>query len=301
LLYTTAPALAMFARYNLITSLDGAAVESVAEEAFGNGADNRMYTLSKVDVNGEAIDFAWTETWQQTGLLRFDDRDGDGVIHLTPDDATNEVFIDPDIIVLSTPEVANLAPWVIALVAAGGLAAALSTAAGLLLVISSSIAHDIYYRLINPEADEARRVLVGRAFVLVGILVAGFFGVNPPGFVAEVVAFAFGLAASSFFPIILLGIFDPRTNREGAIVGMLVGLGFTSGYIIGAQFYDMPLWCFGISAQGIGAVGMALNFVATLGVSRVTPPPPQEIRDMVESLRHPDHPGPAVILDEATE
>jgi cation/acetate symporter len=163
------------------------------------------------------------------------------------------------------------------------------------------MAHDIYFRLINPEADEARRVLVGRAFVLVGILVAGYFGVNPPGFVAEVVAFAFGLAASSFFPIILLGIFDPRTNREGAIVGMLVGLGFTAGYIIGAQFYDMPLWCFGISAQGIGAVGMVLNFVATLGVSRVTPAPPQEIRDMVESLRHPDHPGPAVILDEATE
>ncbi len=305
LLYTTAPALAMFARYNLITSLDGATVEQVGEEALDNEQGNHMYTLSKTDVNGEAVEFGWTDQWQKIGLLRFDDLNGDGIIQLSKDPEPGnefmEVKIHADIIVLSNPEVANLSPWVIALVAAGGLAAALSTAAGLLLVISSSMAHDIYYRLINPEADEARRVLVGRAFVLVGILVAGYFGVNPPGFVAEVVAFAFGLAASSFFPIILLGIFDPRTNREGAIVGMLVGLGFTAGYIIGAQFYDMPLWCFGISAQGIGAVGMVLNFVATLGVSRVTPAPPQEIQDLVESLRHPDHPGPAVILDEATE
>jgi cation/acetate symporter len=301
LLYTTAPALAMFARYNLITSLMDAEIWGISDEVLDNGADNRMYDLEKLDVNDVAIDFGCTKLWQQTGLLRFDDKNGDGVIQLTADDATNEVFIDRDIIVLSTPEVASLAPWVIALVAAGGLAAALSTAAGLLLVISSSIAHDIYYRLINPKADEAHRVLVGRVFVLVGIVVAGYFGVNPPGFVAEVVAFAFGLAASSFFPIILLGIFDPRTNREGAIAGMLAGLTFTAAYIIGAQFYDMRLWCFGISAQGIGAVGMALNFAIALGVSRITPPPPQKIQEMVESLRHPDHPGPALILDEEAE
>ncbi|MCH7909131.1 MAG: cation acetate symporter, partial [Candidatus Hydrogenedentes bacterium] len=151
------------------------------------------------------------------------------------------------------------------------------------------------------EADEARRVLVGRAFVLVGIVVAGYFGVNPPGFVAEVVAFAFCLAASSFFPLILLGIFSPLTTRAGAIAGMVAGLVFTTAYIVGAQFYDMPLWCFGISAQGIGAVGMIVNFTITIGVSSVTPPPPKEIQDLVESLRHPDHPGPAVILDEATK
>jgi cation/acetate symporter len=190
---------------------------------------------------------------------------------------------------------------VIALVAAGALAAALSTAAGLLLVISSSIAHDVYFRMINPSANERQRVLVGRIMVLIAVVVAGYFGINPPGFVGQVVAFAFGLAAASFFPVILLGIFSTRVTREGAIAGMLVGLGFTAFYIIGVQFYGMRPWCFGISAQGIGAVGMLLNFAATILVSTVTPAPPPEIQQMVEGLRHPDHPGPAVILDEATE
>jgi len=276
LLYTSAPAVAMFARYNLIESLhDKTPAEIEAQE--------------------------WPVKWQATGLLDWEDKDGDGVIRLHPDPALSELRIDNDIIVLSTPEVAQLAPWVIALVAAGGLAAALSTASGLLLVISSSIAHDIYFRLINPQASERRRVFVGRGMVLAAVSVAGFFGIYPPGFVAEVVAFAFGLAAASFFPVILLGIFDSRTNREGAIAGMVCGLAFTLMYIVGVQFMEMRPWFFGISAQGIGAVGMVLNFAVTFGVSRVTAPPPQEIVEMVEHVRLPDHPGRAVILDESTE
>ena len=171
---------------------------------------------------------------------------------------------------LSTPEVAKLAPWVIALVAAGGLAAALSTASGLLLVISSSIAHDVYYRIINPDATESQRLMVGRIMVGFAVAIAGFFGVNPPGFVAEVVAFAFGLAAASFFPAILLGIFDRRTNKEGAIAGMVTGLAFTIFYIVGVKFYGMSQWLFDISPEGIGTVGMIINFVVTLVVSRLT-------------------------------
>ncbi|MBI1321221.1 MAG: cation acetate symporter [Candidatus Hydrogenedens sp.] len=284
-LYTTAPALAAFARYNLIESLNGKTIEDI-----------------------HAME--WTQKWEKTGLLGFDDKNGDGVITLSPDKAASELTIDADIIVLSTPEVAGLAPWVVALVAAGGLAAALSTASGLLLVISSSIAHDIYYRLINPAADEARRVLVGRVMVVAAVGVAGFFGVNPPGFVGEVVAFAFGLAAASFFPIILLGIFSRRVNREGAIAGMIVGLGFTATYIVGTQAdkmipgLDAPLfglWCFGISAKGIGTVGMLLNFIVTLAVSAMTPKPPAEVTAIIDAVRLPDHVSRAVILDEATE
>jgi len=284
ILYTTAPALATFARYNLIDSLNNKTLEEI-------------HTLE------------WAEKWEKTGLLQFDDKNGNGVVEMTPDIDTSEITIDRDIIVLSTPEVAQLAPWVVALVAAGGLAAALSTAAGLLLVISSSIAHDIYFRLINPDADEAHRVMVGRIMVIVAVLVAGYFGVNPPGFVAQVVAFAFGLAAASFFPIILLGIFDKRANREGAIAGMIVGLGFTLFYIVGtkanllfgAEQAWFGNWCFGISAEGIGTVGMLLNLTVCLIVSRLTPPPPQDVMDVLDNLRMPDHVGPAVILDESTE
>ena len=229
----------------------------------------------------------WVESRSATGQLQLDDKDGDGRLQLAPTPDENEIIIDRDIIVLSTPEVAGLAAWVIALVAVGGLAAALSTAAGLLLVISSSIAHDVYTKVINPEASEAQRLLVGRLMIFVAILVAGFFGINPPGFVAQVVAFAFGLAAASFFPVIVLGIFDARTNKEGAISGMLVGLGFTSFYIIGNRFCGMNPWLFGISAEGIGSVGMVLNLVTTLVVSRLTPPPPPEIQALVESIRLP--------------
>jgi cation/acetate symporter len=297
ILYTTAPALALFARYNLVNSLHDKTIAEV-----------------------EQLD--WVQSWSRTGLLVYGDKNGDGKLTFAPGKGTafgkndagvydaalpvegnaNEIYFDNDIIVLSTPEVARLAPWVVALVAAGGLAAALSTAAGLLLVISSSIAHDLYIHFVDPHAPEARRVMVGRAMILVAIVFAGYFGIYPPGFVAQVVAFAFGLAAASFFPIILLGIFDKRTNREGAIAGMVCGLLFTGFYILGnrwdtmagivrsadyiAPWYATP-WCFGISAEGIGAIGCLLNFAVTLVVSRLTPPPPQSVLDLVESVRVP--------------
>ncbi|WP_019507865.1 sodium:solute symporter family protein [Pleurocapsa sp. PCC 7319] len=267
ILYTTAPAVSAFARYNLIDSLHN---KTIAE-------------VQQLD---------WASKWENTGLLGFEDKNGDGRIALTPEESTSEITIDRDIIVLSTPEVANLAPWVIALVAAGGLAAALSTASGLLLVISSSIAHDVYYRIINPQASESQRVMVGRIMVGFAIAIAGYFGINPPGFVAEVVAFAFGLAAASFFPVIILGIFDKRTNREGAISGMVVGLAFTTFYIIGVKFYGMSTWFLGISPEGIGTLGMVINFIVTYTVSRLTPPPPLAVQEMVEHLRSPELDGP---------
>lgn len=263
ILYTTAPALSSFARYNLINTLHNQTIEQI-----------------------QSLD--WAQKWEKTKLLKFDDKNNDGRIQLTPDQATNELDIDKDIIVLSTPEVANLAPWVIALVAAGGLAAALSTASGLLLVISSAVAHDVYYRIINPQASEELRVMVGRIMIGFAIAIAGYFGVNPPGFVAQVVAFAFGLAAASFFPIIVLGIFDKRTNREGAISGLITGLCFTTFYIVGVKFGGMQPWFFGVSPEGIGTLGMVLNFVVTWVVSRLTPPPPLEVQEMVDSLRSPD-------------
>jgi len=263
LLYTSAPALATFARYNLINTLHDRPIEQVRQ-------------------------LDWVNKWEKTKLLTFDDKNNDGRVELTADKATSEITIDPDIIVLSTPEVAKLAPWVIALVAAGGLAAALSTASGLLLVISSAIAHDVYYRILRPDASESQQVFVGRVMVGLGVALAGYFGINPPGFVAQVVAFAFGLAASSFFPIIVLGIFDQRTNREGAIAGMITGLIFTLFYIIGVKFGGMQPWFFGVSAEGIGTLGMIINFIVTLVVSRLTPPPPPAIQEMVEYLRAPD-------------
>ncbi|MBL4575336.1 MAG: cation acetate symporter [Opitutaceae bacterium] len=275
ILYTAAPALAVFARYNLINSLH----------------DQNIEDVRKLD---------WVNKWEKTGLLQLTDKNNDGRIQLRPSKEESEIKLDKDIIVLSTPEVAGLAPWVIALVAAGGLAAALSTASGLLLVVSSSIAHDIYYRLINPKASEKKRVFVGRAMIIVAIFVAGYFGIHPPDYVASVVAFAFGLAASSFFPVIVLGIFDKRMNRNGAITGMIVGLGFTVFYIVANKFYGMAPW-FGISSEGIGTVGMTLNFIAAITVSRLSTPPPQEVQDMVEALRSPDHAGPAAILDEDSE
>lgn len=296
LLYTTAPALASFARYNLIQTLNGKSLEEV-----------------------RAI--PWVAKWEKTRLLQFADKDGDGKITFAPGRAfnlkggrpdfsspnpasKNEVYFDNDIIVLSTPEVAGLAPWIIALVAAGGLAAAMSTASGLLLVVSSSVAHDIYYRLINPGASEAQRLLVGRVMIAVAVVVAAYFGVNPPGFVAQVVAFAFGLAASSFFPIIVLGIFDKRMNSQGAIAGMLAGLIFTtvmillmkSDVLFGQAAPVLPNW-FGISAEGIGTVGMVLNFVVAWAVSRATAAPPESVQHMVEDLRIPRGAGAATAHD----
>lgn len=268
LLYTTAPAIAVFAKYNLLTSLNGKSME-------------------------EVHNFSWVNSWEGTGLLGFEDKNADGVLQFTGDKETSEITIDRDIIVLSTPEVAGLSPFIIALVAAGGLAAALSTASGLLLAMSSAISHDIYYRIINPDASEEQRVQMGRGMILVAVLIAGYFGINPPGFVAQVVAYAFGLAAASTFPIILLGIFDKRTNDKGAIAGMLVGLIFTMAYIIGVKVFDSGFWFMGISAEGIGAVGMILNLVTAFTVSRLTDPPPQEIQDLVESVRVPRGAGTA--------
>ncbi len=262
ILYTTAPALSIFARYNLIDSLNNRTIEEVRQ-------------------------LDWVNKWENVELLKFEDKNGDGRLQFTPDKQTNELDVHRDIIVLSTPEVAQLPPWVVALVAAGGLAAALSTASGLLLVISSSIAHDVYYRMINPGASEAKRLLVGRITIGLSLIVAGYFGINPPGFVAQVVAFAFGLAAASFFPVIVLGIFDKRTNKEGAIAGMLVGLIFTAAYIIGVKFGGMSPWFFGVSAEGIGTVGMVINLFVTVVVSRFTPEPPAEIQALVEDIRTP--------------
>ena len=267
ILYTSAPALGMFARYNLIKSLNGARIQNAqvtaaaeetqlfeypsqklaAEEYIATqkasalaqkvAAPKVVYTL--VSPEGDALD--WATRWQNTGLLAMDDWDGDGAISLKlrnvpgkdKQEKENEVAkLDKDIIVLSTPEVAQLPPWVIALVAAGGLAAALSTAAGLLLVISSSLAHDLFVRYVTPNASESQKVLIGRIAIIFGVAVAGYFGINPPGFVGEVVAFAFGLAAASFFPAIFLGIFYKRTNRIGATLGMIAGLVFTMTYIV---------------------------------------------------------------------
>jgi cation/acetate symporter len=264
LLYTTAPAIAVFAKYNLISEMHNKTPSEISQ-------------------------LGWAVSWQETGLLDWEDKDGDGVIQMTASAETSEITIDRDIIVLSTPEVAQLSPVVIALVAAGGLAAALSTASGLLLVISSSVSHDIYYRLINPDASEKQRLFFGRAVIFLAVILAGLLGIYPPGFVAQVVAFAFGLGAASFFPVILLGIFDKRTNSTGAIAGMSVGLIFTAGYIV-IDKYIIPGTLppiTGISSEGIGTVGAILNFIVTYSVSRATEAPPKEIQDLVESVRVP--------------
>lgn len=300
LLYTTAPALAMFARYNLLHTLHGAQIAGRQTDA----ASGREI----LELRREGRPIEWATSWQKTGLMTFTDANANGVLELHHRGGKfAEAAIDRDIIVLSTPEVAGLAPWVIALVAAGGLAAALSTAAGLLLVISSSIAHDLYIHFVDPHAPEKKRLLVGRIMILIAIIAAGFFGMNPPGFVAQVVAFAFGFAAASFFPVILLGIFDKRTNRQGAIAGMVVGLAFTAVYVIcnrsdkvfGTAEPWMGPWFFGISAEGIGVVGCALNFLVTMVVSRLTPPPPQKVQDLVESVRIPTGaPAPVAHFDE---
>jgi cation/acetate symporter len=267
LLYTTAPALAAFAKFNLIQTLNDKTPEQVHQ-------------------------LSWVPSWEATGLLKFDDKNGDGILVMRPGDA-NEITIDRDIIVLATPEVAGLSGPIIGLVAAGGLAAALSTASGLLLVISSSLANDIYYKRFRPDATEDQQLMVGRISILGAILVAGYFGINPPGFVAEVVAFAFGLAAASFFPVIILGIFDKRMNSQGAIAGMVIGITFTAVMILimrSEQLFGSPPMftnVMGITAQGIGSIGMILNFVVSFAVSRSTEAPPQEIQDMVESVRVP--------------
>ena len=261
ILYTTAPAVAAFAKYNLIQSVSGTPYADAPQ---------------------------WFRTWEETGLLRWTDQNGDGVIQYVGG-AENELVIDNDIMVLANPEIANLPAWIIAIVVAGGLAAALSTASGLLLVVASSISHDIYKRFVNPSASEANELVVARISVLFAVIVAGLLGIYPPGFVGEVVAFAFGLAASSFFPAIVLGVFDKRTNRTGAVTGMIVGIVFTAVYIITAApgVMNMGNWFFGISPQGIGTIGMLINFVLTYVVSRMTEEPSAEMQAFVEGIRYP--------------
>jgi len=272
LLYTTAPAIAIFAKYNLLNEINGEKVETVREKG-------------------------WFSKWAETGLIKIKDKNNDGLVQWRAEgDPANELTkIDQDIVVLSTPEVAQLSPFIIALVAAGGLAAALSTASGLLLAMSSAVSHDVYYRILNPDASERKRLFVGRLWIFLAILVAGGFGIWPPGFVGEVVAFAFGLAAASLFPVILLGIFDRRMNREGAIAGIMSGLIFTFVMISLMRAHAITdvqepyvSSFFGINAQGVGIVGMVINFIVSYVVSRMTEPPPEEIQDLVERVRMPD-------------
>lgn len=274
ILYTTAPAVAAFARYNLI-----------------NTVSEKNYTEMP----------AWFGNWEKTGLLAFDDKNGDGKIQFVGDAEKNELTVDKDIIVLANPEIANLPNWVVALVGAGGLAAALSTAAGLLLVISSSISHDLLKKQIMPKISEKGELMAARISAAVAVIVAGYFGINPPGFVASVVALAFGLAAASFFPAIIMGIFSKRMNKEGAVAGMVTGLLITLYYIarfklhwIGNEAADGPdaLW-WGISPEGFGTVGMIVNFVVSIVVSRFTPPSPQNIQELVEDIRIPKGAGEA--------
>lgn len=293
ILYTTAPAVAAFARTNLMDTVN-----------------DKSYTEIP----------AWFGTWEDAGLLAWGDKNGDGKIQYRPgtlfaeqqptflenrgasgervisnqlSNNENELFIDKDIMVLANPEIANLPNWVVALVAAGGLAAALSTAAGLLLVISTSVSHDLVKKQIAPNLSEKGELLIARVSAFMAVVVAGYFGINPPDFVAAVVALAFGLAAASFFPAIFLGIFYKRMNKEGAIAGMITGLGITTFYMMRYKlgWIGDPTtsadWWFGISPEGFGTVGMLLNFVVALTVSYFTPAPPEVIQDMVEEIRVP--------------
>lgn len=264
ILYTTAPAVAAFARTNMIQSISGRSYEDAP---------------------------SWFKNWERTGLITFEDKNGDGSIQYLNNEA-NEVIIDRDIIVLANPEMANLPNWVVGLVAAGGLAAALSTAAGLLLVISTSIAHDVLKKSLRKDFTDKQELRAARIAAAGAVVVAGYFGIYPPAFVAQVVAFAFGLAAASFFPIIIMGIFSKRVNKEGAIAGMVTGMLFTSGYIVFFKFlfpeWNVPEnWWFGISPEGIGTLGMIINFAVTLTVSYFTPAPPKHIRELVEGIRVP--------------
>ena len=298
LLYTTAPAVGAFARLNF--------VESVEAKPYAQAP-------------------GWFKNWEANDLIAWRDKNGDGAMQVRPGDAfdgapeyiegagpsgerlvsnemrgesANEVYVDRDIMVLANPEIARLPGWVIALVAAGGLAAALSTAAGLLLVISSSVSHDLLKQTFKPDVSEKQELLAARIAATAAVLVAGYLGIYPPGWVAQVVAFAFGIAAATLFPAIFMGIFSRRMNREGAIAGMLVGLVFTVGYIAWFKLWNPVLnvegnWWFGISPEGIGAIGMALNFAVAIAVASVTRPTPPEVRELVEAIRIPKGAGAA--------
>ena len=240
----------------------------------------------------------WFSNWEKTGLLKFNDKNQDGNIQYVADNSINELYVDPDIMVLANPEIANLPGWVIGLVAAGGLAAALSTAAGLLLVISSSISHDLIKNTINPNISDKGELWAARISATIAVVVAGYFGINPPDFVAAVVALAFGLAAASFFPAIILGIFYKKMSKEGAIAGMLVGVSLMLYYILKFKFgvFDggkssvpglQDDWWFGVSPEGFGSVAMLFHFVVALVINKFTPPPPKKVQDIVENIRIP--------------
>ncbi|SNR67697.1 cation/acetate symporter [Maribacter sedimenticola] len=271
ILYTTAPAVAVFAKTNLIDTVS-----------------NQEYSSMPV----------WFKNWEETGLLSFDDKNEDGKIQYVADKVKNELTIDNDIMVLANPEIANLPAWVIALVAAGGLAAALSTAAGLLLVISASVSHDLVKKVFNPNISDKAELWVARGSATVAVAIAGYFGINPPGFVAAVVALAFGLAAASFFPAIVLGIFYKKMNKEGAISGMVVGIllmlfymtKFKFGWFGGGTQDD---WWFGISPEGFGSIAMIANFIVSIIVLQFTPEPPEDVQEIVENIRIPSGAGEA--------
>ena len=277
ILYTTAPAVAAMARLNIIQTLEPQSGQHLAVEERP----------------------AWFKNWEQTGLLGIEDKNGDGLIQYSADPDTNElVTLDNDILVLANPEIANLPNWVIALVAAGGLAAALSTAAGLLLAISSAISHDLLKRTLMPDISERQELMASRLAMAGAVLGAGYLGLNPPGFAAGTVALAFGLAAASLFPALLLGIFSKRVTREGAVLGMLAGIGVTLAYVFqhkgimfipGTSFLgDLPPnWFLGIEPNAFGVVGAMVNFGVTLTVSRLTAPPPDSVQQLVEDIRVP--------------
>lgn len=275
LLYTTAPAIASFARVNMIETING--IEQ-------SGTD---YAQAP----------AWIKNWEKTGLISWDDKNSDGKMFYSGDER-NEMEVDRDIMVLANPEIADLPIWVIALVAAGGVAAALSTSAGLLLVISTSVSHDLLKRNLMPDITDRQELFYARLAAATGIVIAGYLGINPPGFVAQVVAFAFGLAASSFFPAIILGIFHKKMSGNGAVAGMLAGISFTASYIIYFKFIDPGAnipenWFLGISPEGIGTIGMMINFAVAFVVFKFGDDAPENIQQMVEDIRYPKGAGEA--------
>lgn len=277
ILYTAAPAIAVFARLNLIQTVSGQPYAQMPQ---------------------------WFSNWEKTGLLGFEDKNADGLIQYAADPAINELRVDQDIMVLANPEIANLPAWVIALVAAGGLAAALSTAAGLLLVISSSVSHDLIKKVIKPSISEKHELIAARLSAVGAVVIAGYFGINPPGFVAAVVALAFGLAAASFFPAIILGIFYKKMNKEGAVTGMVVGILLMIFYMLKFKFglFDggkeavaglKSQWWLGISPEGFGFMAMWVNFAVSLVVSRFAQDPPKAVQELVETIRIPSGAGEA--------
>lgn len=271
ILYTTAPAIAVFSRTNLIETVSNKEYDKLPE---------------------------WFSNWEKTALIKFTDKNKDGRVQYVADASENELIVDKDIMVLANPEIAQLPNWVIALVAAGGLAAALSTAAGLLLVISSSVSHDLIKKMVNPNISEKGELIAARLSAIVAVCVAGYFGINPPDFVAATVALAFGLAAASFFPAIVLGIFYKRMNKEGAVAGMVVGILAMLFYMLKFKFDwfeggTKDDWWFGISPEGFGTVAMLLNFVVSLIISTFTPKPPIEVQKIVENIRIPSGAGQA--------